>query len=311
MNNSDTAKLVTYVITPYTTRPQDDQEKCTGINDTVYVWVEPTPEVEATPLVDTICDGGTTSIALESDSRPTKPVRFRYTFTEPFGVTVTPGGLTEGLNRGDTITDQIVNITDSAKLVTYVVTPYTTRAQDDQEKCTGVNDTVYVWVEPTPVVDATPVMDTICDGDNVSIALESDSRPTKPVRFRYTFTEPYDVIVTPAGAQDGLVRGDTITDNIVNNSDTAKLVTYVITPYTTRPQDDQEKCTGINDTVFIWVEPTPVVDATPLVDTICDGDNISIALESDSRPTKPVRFRYTFTEPFGVTVTPGGATEGL
>ena len=311
VNNSDTAKLVTYVITPYTTRPQDDIEKCTGINDTVYVWVEPTPVVVATPLVDTICDGGTTSIALESDSRPTKPVRFRYTFTEPFGVTVTPGGLTEGLNRGDTITDQIINITDSAKLVTYVVTPYTTRAQDDQEKCTGVNDTVYVWVEPTPVVDATPVMDTICDGDNVSIALESDSRPTKPVRFRYTFTEPYDVIVTPAGAQDGLVRGDTITDNIVNNSDTAKLVTYVITPYTTRPQDDQEKCTGINDTVFIWVEPTPVVDATPLVDTICDGDNVSIALESDSRPTKPVRFRYTFTEPFGVTVTPGGATEGL
>ena len=304
VNNSDTAKLVTYVITPYTTRPQDDQEKCTGINDTVWIWVEPTPRVDATPELDTICDGDNVSIALESDSRPTKPVRFRYTFTEPFGVTVTPGGATEGLNRGDTITDQIVNITDTAKLVTYVVTPYTTRAQDDIEKCTGVNDTVYVWVEPTPRVDATPVIDTICNEGTTSIALESDSRPTKPVRFRYTFTEPFGVTVTPGGSTEGLIRGDTIIDQIVNVSDTAKLVTYVVTPYTTRAQDDIEKCTGVNDTVYVWVEPTPMADATPVMDTICDGDNVSIALESDSRPTKPVRFRYTFTEPYDVIVTP-------
>ena len=79
-------------------------------------------------------------------------------------------------------------------------------------------------MEPTAVVDATPAMDTICNGDDVSIALESNSRPTKPVRFRYTYTEPFGVTVTPAGSQVGLVRGDTITDNIVNATDSAKLV---------------------------------------------------------------------------------------
>ena len=44
---------------------------------------------------------------------------------------------------------------------------------NENEKCTGINDTAYVWVEPTARITVTPKQDTICNGTQVSITLTS------------------------------------------------------------------------------------------------------------------------------------------
>jgi hypothetical protein len=302
-NASDTAKLVRFIVTPYTRNATDDGEKCTGINDTAYIWVEPTAVVRVTPKYDTICDGDYTSIILSTKSVPTSNTRFRYDVEAPAGVTVTIGPQI-GLPHGYEITDQIDNATDSAQEVRFIVTPYHKDGEDESVRCPGVPDTAYVWVEATALVTVSPKNDTVCDGDNVAILLTSPTVPTREVRFRYTHEAPPGVIVAP-GIDQNLPPNYTITDQIFNNTDAAQLVQFIITPYTRYSGNDGEKCTGMSDTAFIWVEPTAKVTVTPKFDTICDGDNVSITLTSSSNPSREVRFRYMSEAPPGVTVIPG------
>ncbi len=309
-NSTDAAQLVQFIVTPYTRNPGDDGEKCAGENDTAFVWVEPTARVTLTPKYDTICNGGNVGITLTSVSTPTRQVRFRYTVEKPAAVTVTPAGPVNNLSPGTMLTNQIDNPTDSAQLVRFILTPYTRNAEDDGEKCTGVNDTAYVWVEPTALVSVSPKNDTICDGDNVAILLTSPTVPTREVRFRYTYEAPAGVTVTP-GADSDLPPNFTITDQVDNSTDAAQLVQFIVTPYTRNATGIGEKCTGVNDTAFVWVEPMARVTLTPKYDTICDGDNVGITLTSPSNPTREVRFRYTVEKPAAVTVTPAGPLNNL
>ncbi len=301
-NSNDQWQLVRFIITPYTRNAGDEGEKCTGVNDTAYVWVEPTARVTATPQQDTICNGDPVSILLKSPTVPTRPVQFRYVTEAPAGVTVTPA--TGGpLNDSTTLTNTITNSNDQWQLVRFIITPYTRNAGDEGEKCTGVNDTAYVWVEPTARVTATPQQDTICNGDPVSILLKSPTVPTRPVQFRYVTEAPAGVTVTPA-AGGPLNDSTTLTNTITNSNDQWQLVRFIITPYTRNAGDEGEKCTGVNDTAYVWVEPTARVTATPQQDTICNGDPVSILLKSPTVPTRPVQFRYVTEAPAGVTVTP-------
>ena len=303
-NTSDTAKLIRFIVTPYTRNAGDDGEKCTGINDTAYVWVEPTAVVRVIPENDTICDGENTSIILSTKSVPTSYTRFGYEVEAPAGVTVTINGPQNGLPHGYVIADKIDNATDSAQLVEFIVTPYHEDGEDESVRCPGVPDTAHIWVEPTARVVPVPKYDTICNEDFVSITLTSPTVPTRQVRFRYTHIPVPGVTVAPGAGLD-LSPGYTITDQIFNTTDAAQLVQFIITPYTRNAGNDLEKCTGTNDTAFIWVEPTSRVTLTPASDTVCDGEEVSIFLNSPSIPSREVRFVYSTVAPFGVMVNPG------
>ena len=207
--------------------------------------------VRVTPRNDTICDGDQVSIVLSTKSVPTSYTRFRYDVKAPVGVTVTSGPQI-GLPHGYVITDQIDNATDTAQEVWFIVTPYHKDGEDEMVRCPGVPDTAFVWVEPTARVTLTPKNDTVCDGDNVSITLTSPTVPTREVRFRYTHEAPPGVIVTP-GADIDLPLNYSITDLIVNNTDAAQLVQFIVMPYSRNSGDDLEKCTGISDTAFILI----------------------------------------------------------
>ena len=299
-NSDDTYGYVAYTITPWTLDALGGQ-KCSGtpIEDTV--WVEPTAMVSVSPKNDTICDGDNVSITLTSPTVPTRQVRFNYTTEAPPGVTVTPG-TGNGLAPGTPITDAISNSTDAAQLVLFIVTPYSRAATGEGLKCVGVNDTAYIWVEPRPMVVATPAKDTICTGDVTSILLTTITTSTNGVEFNYTSTAS-DASIGGNGSGT-LTPGQSITETLTNSDDTYGYVAYTITPWTLDALGGQ-KCSGtaIEDTV--WVEPTAMVSVSPKNDTICDGDNVSITLTSPTVPTRQVRFNYTTEAPPGVTVTPG------
>ena len=301
-NTNDQAQLVKFIVTPYTRQAGSELEKCTGINDTSYVWVEPTARILVTPKVDTICNGDQVNITLTSPSVPTRAVKFRYVTEAPAGVTVTPA--TGGpLDNNAVLVNSITNTNDQAQLVRFIITPYTRQAGSELEKCTGINDTAYVWVEPTSRITVTPKQDTICNGSQVNITLTSPSVPTRAVKFRYVTEAPAGVTVTPATGT-GLNNNDILTNTITNTNDQAQLVRFIVTPYTRQAGSELEKCTGINDTAYVWVEPTARITVTPKVDTICNGAQVNITLTSPSVPTRAVKFRYVTEAPAGVTVTP-------
>ena len=162
------------------------------------------------------------NITLSSPSVPTRAVKFRYVTVAPAGVTVTPatGGT---LDNNNILTNTITNTNDQAQLVRFIVTPYSRQAGSENEKCTGINDTAYVWVEPTARITVTPKQDTICNGAQVSITLTSPSVPTRAVKFRYVTEAPAGVTVAPANGTD-LNNNDILTNTVSNTNDQAQLV---------------------------------------------------------------------------------------
>ncbi len=114
----------------------------------------------------------------------------------PLGVTVTPGPVTD-LPPDFTITDQITNTTDNALEVLFIVTPYTRKAHNDDEKCTGIDDTTHIWVEPTPRLIITPDVDTLCNEQFTNIQVTIPTTSTNGVRYKFTVEAPPGVDVAP------------------------------------------------------------------------------------------------------------------
>ena len=119
-------------------------------------------------------------------------MKFRYVTEAPSGVTVTPA--TGGpLDNNAVLVNSITNTNDQATTgEVYHHTLYPER-RARKEKCTGINDTAYVWVEPTARISVTPKQDTICNGIQVSITLTSPTVPTRAVKFRYVTEAPAGV----------------------------------------------------------------------------------------------------------------------
>ena len=111
--------------------------------------------------------------------------------------------------------------------------------------------------------------------------------------------------------QEPSLQDKALVETLTNSDDTQGYVAYTITPWTLDASSNQ-KCSGtpIEDTV--WVDPTPMVVATPAKDTICTGDATSILLTTITSSTNGVEFNYTSTASDGSiggngsgTLTPG------
>ena len=169
-------------------------ETCTLI-ETVAATCICTADVFPTP--QTICSGGTTSIALTS----TEP-GISYTWTAvQSGVT----GATSGTSNA------IVQTLTGSGTVTYTIIPFETVSL-----CQGEPVQVVVTVKPTPNATATPATQTIESGNNFTINLTSDIVGTI---FNWTV-----VNTGVTGPVNG--SGDTITATITG----AGNATYTITP---------------------------------------------------------------------------------
>jgi hypothetical protein len=312
VNLSDTAQLVRFDVTAYVQSGSD--QGCPGVTTSAFVWVEPTPKVVPVPLIDTICDSTQTSIVLTSPTGSTRPVEFEY-IIEPENagdVVITPAPAV-GLQKLDTIQHYIDNTSDTAQLVQFRIIPYTIDAAGFRH-CDGDTVTADVWVEPTPVVNLQPVIDTICDSTEVEIVLTSPTGATRPVEFEYIL-EPEnagDVIIHPAVGTNGLQKLDTISHYIDNTSDTAQLVRFRVIPYTIDGFGFR-RCDGDTVTTDVWVEPTPIAITQPLADTLCDSTEVRLVLTGPTGPTRPVLYEYSIvnTYPAEIVITPGAGAGGL
>ncbi|MGM0529629.1 MAG: gliding motility-associated C-terminal domain-containing protein, partial [Bacteroidota bacterium] len=292
-NLSDRAQRAVITVTPYTIT-SSGATRCTGIPRTIDIWVEPTPRLSLLPAQDTICDLETTQIEILSPTQPTLPVRFDYTMAidDTDSLAVTTAGTGTGLLTGDLIQETFDNLSDRAQRVVITVTPYTVTSTG-ATRCTGIQRTIDIWVEPTPRLFSYITNDTICNGDPVNITFATPTVSTAGIDFNLRVINEYPEISGYPPDTDRLLISDIIDENVNNAGDTARMIMYIFTPYTIDAGNNQ-KCEGIRDTVRVWINPTPRAVLLPPVDSMCSGDATLVRLISPTIMTHgELRFDYT------------------
>ncbi|HPJ60175.1 MAG TPA: hypothetical protein PLQ06_10620, partial [Bacteroidales bacterium] len=129
---------------------------------TQRIWIEPLPRLTLNPAQDTICDGQTSNIEIQSPTIPLFPVRFDYQviIDNPDSLNVTTAGSGTGLFTGGFIQENFDNVSVSKQRAVITVTPYTVTSVG-LLRCTGIQSTAIIWVEPTPTMYFVPAQDTI------------------------------------------------------------------------------------------------------------------------------------------------------
>jgi len=223
---------------------------CTGAPISVTLFVNPIPVATASPNVQSICSGDSTSIALTSNVPGT-------TFTW----TVSQSGASGAFDGNGSSISQILTSTfnTTAGTVTYSVIP-------TAAGCSGAPILVIITVNPRPILTATTASNTICSGVATSIALSSNISGT-------TFART--VIQTGvSGASAGI--GQNIVQTLFVTGFVAGTAVYNVIPTVTATG-----CTGTSLNVTITVTPSPVITATPSSQSFCSGSTSSIALSSN------------------------------
>ena len=155
-NPTNTSQTATYSVTPLS-------GNCTGSNFIVTITVRPTPTVTNSPLTQTICSGGsTTLVTLTSDVSGTT---FAWTATATAGVS---GFSTSGTS---TIPVQTISTTELTQgTVTYAITPTASYAMTlTSVGCTGSVTNYTVLVDPIVSFGTVSSGDeSICIGGNPS-----------------------------------------------------------------------------------------------------------------------------------------------
>jgi uncharacterized protein (TIGR02145 family) len=189
--------------------------------------------------------------------------------TPPFLLTggTPPGGVYKG--RG--VTGGILDVSKVGAGIDTITYTYT-----DLNGCKNV-DTVFLPINPSPVLSINPYTGQICTGDTAIIGFQSSLTGTT---YQWTASASSPNITGFSGGS-----GNLISQVLVNSGFTAETVTYVITPAASG-------CQGLPDTAQITVFPVPDVIPVPATPSICSGQTTMIALSSDVAPTT---FSWTAT----------------
>ena len=136
-----------------------------------------------------------------------------------------------------------------------------------------------------------------CSGTSFVISPADGNGNIIPVGTRYTWT-----VLTPnsnlSGASDQATSQSTISQPLINTTNSNQSIQYSIIPITTN------NCLGDPFTATVLIKPTPTINATSF--TVCSGDSYSYSPTNITDGIVPAGTTYTWSLP---TVT-GGLTGG-
>ena len=148
----------------------------------------------------------------------------------------------------------------------------------------------YIWIEP--VINLSAEGDTLCDGDQTNILVESLNTTYNGIRYTWTVADNPNVEGEQNSTGDGQMIGTAIVNTLDNTTDIAQLVQYILTPWTINNSGDNE-CIGNQITVDIWVNPTPRVIPVVSEDRICSEDETEVEITSPTVMTHgELKFDY-------------------
>ena len=213
-----------------TVTPEKD---CIGPAETFNVTINPRPRFEFDVNYFTFCNGVLTN-----------PISFENEI--PFGKITydITGGSSIGISNKSGVT-QIssftpVNNGTTSIIKNIIVTP-------KANGCAGEPIEIPVKVMPSPIVNASFTKN-ICSGEVTNIVLSS---PVANTEFIWTVDAPTGI----AGASQSTEPSNNISQQLINNTSTAQVVTYKVTP-------KAETCPGTTIPIKITVNPTPSFEIT-------------------------------------------------
>jgi gliding motility-associated-like protein len=262
-NTSSTSGTVTYRVVPSGPTPTD----CGGNFQDVIVTVEPLPKLTALPFIQTICEGSSSSVILNSPTVPSGGGTMQFSLVKKvidLGLTMTSLPKTLYMN-GETLSDVWNNSSAMTKSVTYKFIPIVSGGMS----CRGDSTYVILNVNPLPTISPTvinpqSVPAAMCSNDIVNISISSDVLST---------ANSWTASVT-VGAAEGLSggAGDLIFQTLRNSGAVPATVRYHVTP-------KASGCIGTPIDVDIEVDPIPDIILTP-PPPVCYGNTMNVPLTS-------------------------------
>jgi gliding motility-associated-like protein len=252
---------------------------CTGPNTSFNITVNPTPSLDVTPQLVTICSGQTANLSFVSNV-PNASFSWTVASTNVNGASNGSGG-----NGSFTLNQNLIATGSAVGNAVYTVTP-------QANTCFGNPIQVPVTVNPNPNVLISPSSQTLCSGETTALSLSSDFAGTT-----FGWTVSTNAAVT--GAFNG--SGNVIQQVLSNSSVLPQLVTYTVTP-------SLNGCNGTPVSVTVSVNPTPAVSPSVLSQTICSGQSTNILLNANVSSTT---FNYTFVSNPGILGANNGTTSPI
>ncbi|MGC6525646.1 MAG: PKD-like domain-containing protein, partial [Flavobacteriaceae bacterium] len=273
-NASNTAEDLIYTLTPY-------YDNCEGTAQTFTITVDPTPEI---PDVNTsICSEETFDV-LPENGLPTPatiiPVNTTYTWTVLPNPNVT--GQSDEIQPQNNISQTLINLTNVAQDVVYIVTP------TSADGCEGATFELTVTVETRPIIE--DKIAGACSGDAFLVE-PTDNSPLEivPSNTLYTWTIlPGADLVDLTGYSDQTTGMSSISQTLVNLTDESKTIVYEVIPIS-------GTCEGLPFEIEVTVSPSPFVDDI-IVTPICSEDTFTVIPETAvPSPNNIVPIGTTFT----------------
>ncbi|HUX59151.1 MAG TPA: gliding motility-associated C-terminal domain-containing protein, partial [Bacteroidales bacterium] len=289
-----------YTFTPHINPGDGDPECQNGVPVVISIEINPRSRIAVTsdPVLcydgDALFDISTVNTAVSSGGEWKYNVQIVY----PADVDGTHG------TAGNTVTltnltalgvaafmDDLTNSGDVVRLVTYTFIPHIRPGDNGPECQNGVPVLINILIEPTPRVQGAFANDIICNNDLINLTFTTPTVPIYGIRFNVTVINTYPEITGYSNRFD-LTASSVVNENINNSGDTARMILYVIAPATINSSGIQN-CPGINDTIRLWINPTPRVIPINLQPDICYGGTTAIDLTTPTVMTSgSIRFDY-------------------
>ncbi len=255
INNSPLPVTVTFSITPVA-------NGCPGIPAIATVLVKPSPVAVATPASQSVCNGiDITQVVLSS---ATPGTTFSWVRDNP-AITGSIGNSGTGNISGTFINSGNIPVT-----VTFTITP-------TADGCPGTPILATVLVNPVADAVAAPNSQSICSG--LPINMISLTGNTAGATYSWIRDNTVPVTGLP-GSGSGNISG-----TLNNTTNTAITVSFTVTPVI-------NSCPGTPVTATVLVEPSPVVTATPVTQSICNNTLFTVTLNN---PNNVAGTNYTWT----------------
>jgi hypothetical protein len=186
------------------------------------------------------------------------PANTTYSWSAP----IVTGGLTGGSAQSGqlTISQTLINPTDSAQTATYTITPTSGTAGF----CVGATFTLTVTVNPKPSIINSSF--SVCSGEAFTVIPTNGGGNIIPSGTTFSWGIP-----SVSGAISGGTAGSGVTSlaqTLTNSSNTIQTATYNVTA-------TSGTCVGSTFTIQIDVKPKPTIAASSISQSICSGESIS------------------------------------
>ncbi len=313
--------------------PGDGGLTCYGVGDTITVWVNPTPSIDATVPDYVFCNYTSANFNIIDNLDSVMGYKI-YSTTVTFSEgSMDVFDLSTGLSRvsGDSvlksvtnwISDSLVNNNRAFQNVFYQFEPaiYDSRPGKEWELLCSVSEpdtTIRIYVNPTPIINIDLEDPILCDGALTQFTVTNDRIVKEPeTSLVYYLDVDYNAgPVFPGGitAPGDRPPSDNIQDLLINNSDTVQVLRYSFTARIrdNRPGHEGDDClyNGTNDTIPIRLNPKPrlSLDFADGQDTLCFGEGFEISTDPEVTATHPLVYNLSVINYDGVTNVSGPGT---